>query len=131
MNSWKVKSKANAVFSSFKTTVTFTLKTWQLTLKVKLGLTIQSSWLQPRSLVARYSSNCVFINHQFIMRTFKLIFGNIFRGSWSSRPQMLFKIGVLKIFTKKPTCVGQIFGPITLLKRDSKTDVFLWNWWNF
>ena len=131
MNNWKVKSKANATFSSFKTTVTFALETWQLTLDVKLGLTTQSSWLQPWSLVARYSSNFVFINHQSIRKTFKLTFGNIFRGSWSSRLQVLFKIGVLKIFTKKPACVGPIFGLITLLKRDSKTGVFLWNWWNF
>ena len=44
----------------------------------------------------------------------------------SSRTQMFFKSGVTNNFAifKGNTCVGA-FGPVTLLKRDSNTGVFL------
>ena len=57
-----------------------------------------------------------------------------FNFSRSSRPQMFFKIGVLKyfaMFTGKHLCWSrflimlQAFRPKTLLKRDSNTGVFL------
>ena len=62
------------------------------------------------------------------------------RNSRISRSQMLFKIGVLKIFianfTEKRPCWSvlliklQVFRPTTLLTRGSNANVFFWNWRN-
>ena len=62
------------------------------------------------------------------------------RNSRISRSQMLFRIGVLKIFianfTGKRPCWSllwiklQVIRPTTLLTRGSNANVFLWNWRN-
>ena len=58
----------------------------------------------------------------------------------SSRSQIFFKIDVLEnfpSFTEKHLCWSlflktlQALRPATLLKSDSNTDVFLWNWRSF